>query len=63
MLGMSRRPDDTTEPQPGSRPEPEREPRNYYYDDGTGYEVFDPTGEDDEPGAEPGGVRNEEGRG
>jgi hypothetical protein len=47
---MTERQDDTT--QPGERdapPEPESAPRNYYYDDGTGYEVYDPaTDEDDD---------------
>jgi hypothetical protein len=47
---MSERRDDTTEP--GERdapPERERTPRNYYYDDGTGYEVYDPAEDEDEP--------------
>ena len=39
---MSERRDDTTEPAPESLRERESESRNYYYDDGTGYEVFDP---------------------
>jgi|GEM_PF-1165219 len=46
---MSERRDDTTEP--GERdapPEPERAPRNYYYDDGTGYEVYDPATDEDD---------------
>ena len=48
---MSERRDDTTEP--GERdapPEPERTPRNYYYDDATGYEIYSPTEEDAERG-------------
>ncbi len=52
---MSERRDDTTEPaQRGDTP-PEREgrPQNYYYDDGTGYEVYDPAqDEDDEEAAD-----------
>ncbi|HEY0081144.1 MAG TPA: hypothetical protein VGB61_00030 [Pyrinomonadaceae bacterium] len=49
---MDERRDDTT--QPGERddapPARERTPQNYYYDDGTGYEVYDPATEDeDEP--------------
>lgn len=46
---MSERRDDTT--QPGERdapPESERAPQNYYYDDGTGYEVYNPDEDDDE---------------
>jgi hypothetical protein len=50
---MSERQDDTT--QPGERdapPEPERTPRNYYYDDGTGYEVYDPAKDEDDDAEE-----------
>jgi hypothetical protein len=46
---MGERQDDTT--QPGERdapPEPERAPGNYYYDDGTGYEIYDPAADDDD---------------
>jgi hypothetical protein len=50
---MSERRNDTTEP--GERddapPTRERAPRNYYYDDGTGYEVYDPAEDEDEEGA------------
>lgn len=50
---MSERRDDTTEP--GERadapPTRERAPRNYYYDDGTGYEVYDPSEDEDETDA------------
>ncbi len=52
---MSERRDDTTEPvEPdAASPEREREPQNYYYDDGTGYEVYDPSkDEDDEEAAD-----------
>ena len=45
---MSKRRDDTTEPEPESRRERESEPRSYYYDDGTGYEVYDPETSEEE---------------
>jgi hypothetical protein len=46
---MSERRDDTTEPsEHDAPPEPERQPQNYYYDDGTGYEVYDPAKDEDE---------------
>lgn len=49
---MSEPRDDTTEPdERAAPPEPEREPQNYYYDDGTGYEVYDPAADEDEPDA------------
>ncbi|HVF86985.1 MAG TPA: hypothetical protein VM866_05315 [Pyrinomonadaceae bacterium] len=38
---MSKRRDDTTELEPESHREREGESRSYYYDDGTGYEVYD----------------------
>ena len=38
---MSQHRDDTTEP-------PERAPGRYYYDDTTGYEVYDPTQDEDD---------------
>jgi hypothetical protein len=46
---MDERRDDTTQPgeQGGALPARERAPRNYYYDDGTGYEVYDPATEDE----------------
>ena len=45
---MSERRDDTTEPvERDAPPAPERQPQNYYYDDGTGYEVYDPAKEDE----------------
>lgn len=47
---MSERRDDTTEPvERDAPPERERKPQNYYYDDGTGYEVYDPAADEDEP--------------
>jgi hypothetical protein len=46
---MSERRDDTTEPvERDAPPEPERQPQNYYYDDGTGYEVYDPAQDEDD---------------
>lgn len=41
---MNERRDDTTKPGPESRPAPGA----YYYDDATGYELFDPAGGEDE---------------
>ena len=46
---MNERRDDTTKPEPESRPAPAR--GRYYYDDATGYETYDPgepEGDDDE---------------
>jgi hypothetical protein len=51
---MSERPaDDTTKEPARARREGERPrgPGDYYYDDGTGYEVYDPSGE--EPDEDP----------
>ena len=51
---MSERRDDTTEPGErgdGPRPAHERAPHSYYYDDGTGYVVYDPAEDDDETDA------------
>ncbi len=46
---MSERRDDTTEPdERDAPPARERAPRNYYYDDGTGYEVYDPSKDEDD---------------
>ena len=45
---MSERRDDTTEPvERDAPPERERKPQNYYYDDGTNYEVYDPAKDDE----------------
>jgi len=44
---MSQRRDDTTEP-PGHAPA-DRAPGDYYYDDATGYEPYDPAQDEDEP--------------
>lgn len=44
---MRERPgDDTTDAPAGSRAEPDGKPGNYYYDDGTGYEVYKPEDEE-----------------
>jgi hypothetical protein len=48
-LKVNERRDDTTKPEPESRPAPAR--GRYYYDDATGYETYDPgepEGDDDE---------------
>jgi hypothetical protein len=46
---MTERRDDTTQPgEPVAPTPPERAPQNYYYDDGTGYEIYDPTTDEDE---------------
>ena len=45
---MSERRDDTTEQDEPSRKESERKPGSYYYDDATGYEIYDPAQETDE---------------
>jgi len=48
---MSERRDDTTEADENAADERERAPQNYYYDDGTNYEVYDPD-KDEEEGTE-----------
>ncbi len=45
-----REPDDTTKPD--APPTRGREPGGYYYDDATGYEVYDPADADDAEGDE-----------
>jgi hypothetical protein len=45
---MSELKDNTTERDESSPPKKERPPGSYYYDDSTGYEIFDPSLEDDE---------------
>ena len=57
---MNERRDDTTKPADESRPA--RAPGGYYYDDATGYEIYEP--EDEEEGGpeeEDSGVRDEGG--
>jgi ribosomal 30S subunit maturation factor RimM len=51
---MSKQRDDTPEEihPSGEEEEPERKPGSYYYDDSTGYEVYDPEKEDEEEGQE-----------
>ncbi len=47
---MSERRNDTTQTdERDAPPEPESAPGNYYYDDGTGYEIYDPATDKDEP--------------
>jgi hypothetical protein len=46
-LKVNERRDDTTKPEPESRPAPSQ--GRYYYDDATGYEIYRP---EDEEGAE-----------
>ena len=48
---MSERPDDTTEPsEPAALPatRSQHAPGSYYYDDATGYEIYDPSEEVEE---------------
>ena len=45
---MSQRKDDTTEQDEPSGEECERQPGSYYYDDSTGYEIYDPEKDDEE---------------
>lgn len=45
---MSERRDDTTEQDESSPVKNERPPGSYYYDDATGYEVYDPAKDGDE---------------
>ncbi|MBA3711943.1 MAG: hypothetical protein H0W76_05755 [Pyrinomonadaceae bacterium] len=49
---MSERRNDTPEPETESHRERERVPHGYYYDDGTGYEVYDPDQDDAQPNGE-----------
>lgn len=58
---MSEQRDDTTD---GGAPSPARsepEPGSYYYDDATGYEIYDPSkeDEDDAEGDEPADAANQ----
>lgn len=45
---MSERRDDTTEQDESSPVKSEHAPGSYYYDDATGYEVYDPAKDEDE---------------
>ena len=45
---MSQRKDDTTEHDEPSGEQRERQPGSYYYDDSTGYEIYDPEKDDEE---------------
>jgi hypothetical protein len=52
-MKLSERRDDTTEPdERAAQEERERAPQNYYYDDGTGYEVYDPAKDEDDADAD-----------
>lgn len=44
---MSERRDDTPEQDESSPVERERKPGSYYYDDSTGYEIYNPEEEDE----------------
>lgn len=46
---MSQRRDDTTDTQQRAPTKRERAPGDYYYDDATGYEVYDPAQDENEP--------------
>lgn len=45
---MSEHRDDTTEQDEPSGDERERQPISYYYDDATGYEIYNPEEDDEE---------------
>lgn len=49
---MSEPEDNTTEEREPSRQKRERGPLSYYYDDATGYEIYDPSQDDEEEAAE-----------
>ena len=45
---MSEQADNTTEQdEPSRKKEPEPKPGSYYYDDATGYEIYDPAKDED----------------
>jgi hypothetical protein len=45
---MSEQPDNTTErDEPSRKKEREPQPGSYYYDDSTGYEIYDPAKDED----------------
>jgi len=57
---VNERRDDTTKPADESRPA--RAPGGYYYDDATGYEIYEPEDEEEgDPKEEDSGVRDEGG--
>ena len=45
---MSERRDDTPEQREPSRHEREEKPGSYYYDDSTGYEIYDPSKDEED---------------
>lgn len=56
---MSEQTDNTPEEIDPSREEPLRTPGDYYYDDATGYEIYDPTKDDESDEAEEESKSNE----
>jgi hypothetical protein len=59
---MRERPADDTTKEPARAPgggAREREPGGYYYDDGTGYEVYDPSADEPDEGPAEGEGPNE----
>lgn len=44
-----REPDDTPKPADAPTPARAREPGDYYYDDATGYEIYDPDADEQSP--------------
>jgi hypothetical protein len=56
-LKVNERRDDTTKPEPESRPARRR--GSYYYDDATGYEIYKPDDEEGEDEDEPRSVEEE----
>ena len=59
---MSERRDNTTEGDESSPLKNERRPSSYYYDDATGYEIYDPSKEDEGEDDEPADEKDEAGR-
>ena len=54
---MSKQRDDTTEQNEPSGEERARQPGSYYYDDSTGYEIYNPEKEDEEESDESTGTQ------
>lgn len=53
---MSKQRDDTTEQNEPSGEQREPQPGSYYYDDSTGYEIYDPEKDDEEEEGDTGGA-------
>lgn len=49
---MTQHKDDTTERNESSVEEPESKPGSYYYDDSTGYKIYDPEKDDEDEGGD-----------